>query len=105
LSADRRVFLPFFLIINCSSLLEMQLTIAITGIQVRPCNINTCYLAPVYTAAAASRFPNKVDDAYFRLLPSGQTTVTPEEAAMLAAIFVEEGELPARPAGASTCRS
>jgi hypothetical protein len=26
-----------------------------------------------------------LDDAYFRLLPSGQSTVTPEEAAVLAA--------------------
>jgi hypothetical protein len=57
--------------------------------------MNTCYLAPVYTAAAASRFP-KVDDACFRLLPSGQSTLTAEEAAMLAAVFAEHGELPAR---------
>jgi hypothetical protein len=40
-----------------------------------------------------------LDDAYFRLLPSGQNTVTPEEAAVLAAVFAEDGELPARPAG------
>jgi hypothetical protein len=40
-----------------------------------------------------------VDDGYFRLLPSGQSTVTPEEAAALAAVFAEDGELPARPAG------
>jgi hypothetical protein len=42
-----------------------------------------------------------LDDAYFRLLPSGQSTVTPEEAAALAAVFAEDGELPARPAGTS----
>jgi hypothetical protein len=46
-----------------------------------------------------------IPSLYFRLLPSGQPTVTPEEAAMLAAIFAEEGELPARPAGASTWSS
>jgi hypothetical protein len=39
-----------------------------------------------------------LDETYFRLLPSGQSTVTPEEAAMLATIFAEDGELPARPA-------
>src|ERR1700687_915567 len=33
--------------------------------------------------------------------PSGQTAVTAEEAAMLAAVFAEDGELPARPAGIS----
>jgi hypothetical protein len=38
----------------------------------------------------------------FRLLPSGQSTVTAEEAAMLAVVFAEDGELPARPAGTST---
>ena len=42
-----------------------------------------------------------LDDAYFRLLPSGQSTVTPEEAAVLAAVFAEDGELPARPTGTS----
>ncbi len=62
-----------------------------------PRNMNTYYLAPVYTVAAATRFP-KVDDTYFRLLPSGQTTVTVEEGAMLAAVFAEDGELLARPA-------
>jgi hypothetical protein len=46
-----------------------------------------------------------LDDTYFRLLPSGQSTVTAEEAAMLAAVFAEDGELPARPAGASTWSS
>jgi hypothetical protein len=43
-----------------------------------------------------------LDDTYFRVLPSGQSTVTAEEATMLAAVFAEDGELPARPAGAST---
>jgi hypothetical protein len=38
-----------------------------------------------------------LDDTYFRLLPSGQTTVTAEEDAMLAAILAEDGDLPARP--------
>jgi hypothetical protein len=42
-----------------------------------------------------------LDETYFRLLPSGQSTVTAEEAAMLAAVFGEDGELPARPAGTS----
>jgi hypothetical protein len=39
-----------------------------------------------------------LDGTYFRLLPSGQGTVSAEEAAMLAASFAEDGELPARPA-------
>jgi hypothetical protein len=43
-----------------------------------------------------------LDDTYFRVLPSGQSTVTAEEAAMLAVVFAEDGELPARPAGTST---
>jgi hypothetical protein len=37
-----------------------------------------------------------LDENYFRLLPSGQSNVTTEEAAMLAAMFGEGGELPAR---------
>jgi hypothetical protein len=37
-----------------------------------------------------------LDENYFRLLPSGQNIVTAEEAAMLAAMFGEDGELPAR---------
>jgi hypothetical protein len=45
-----------------------------------------------------------LDDTYFRVLPSGQSTVTAEEAAT-AALFAENGELPARPAGASTWSS
>jgi len=44
--------------------------------------------------------PDQIDGEYFRLLPSGQTTVAAEEAAMLATIFAEDGELPARPANA-----
>jgi hypothetical protein len=40
-----------------------------------------------------------IDEGYARMLPSGQTTVTEEEAALLKAIFSEDGELPARPAG------
>jgi hypothetical protein len=43
---------------------------------------------------------DQIDGEYFRLLPSGQTTVAAEEAAMLASIFAEDGELPARPANA-----
>ena len=43
-----------------------------------------------------------LDDTYFRVLPSGQSTVTAEEAAMLEAVFADDGELPARPAGTST---
>jgi hypothetical protein len=39
-----------------------------------------------------------LDDTYFRLLPSGQSAVTAEVAAMLAVVFAEDGELPARPA-------
>jgi hypothetical protein len=38
-----------------------------------------------------------LDESYFRLLPSRQSVVTAEEAAMLAAVFGEDGELPARP--------
>jgi hypothetical protein len=50
----------------------------------------------------AARVPaDALDETYFRLLPSGQSTVTAEEAAMLAAVFGEDGELPARPAGTS----
>jgi hypothetical protein len=37
-----------------------------------------------------------IDERYFTLLPSGASTVTTEEAAMLAAVFGEDGELPAR---------
>jgi hypothetical protein len=33
---------------------------------------------------------NALDETYFRLLPSGQSTVTAEEAAMLAAVFGED---------------
>jgi hypothetical protein len=61
---------------------------------------------PAISFSPAEWLPaDALDDAYFRLLPSGQTTVTAEEAAMLAAVFAEEGELPARPAGASTWSS
>ena len=38
-----------------------------------------------------------LDENYFRLLPYGQSIVTTEEATMLAAVFGEDGELPARP--------
>jgi hypothetical protein len=48
--------------------------------------------------------PDSLDDTYFRLLPSGQSTVTVEEAAMLAAVFGEDGELPARPAATAQWR-
>ena len=37
-----------------------------------------------------------IDEHYFRLLPVGQTAVTAEEAAMLADVFGEDGELPAQ---------
>jgi hypothetical protein len=40
-----------------------------------------------------------LDDAYVRLLPSEAVTVTALEAKMLATVFGEDGELPARPAG------
>jgi hypothetical protein len=43
--------------------------------------------------------PDALDDTLFRLLPSGVTTITAEEAAMLAAVFGEDGEMPARPMG------
>jgi hypothetical protein len=36
-----------------------------------------------------------IDERYFTLLPSGASTVTAEDAAMLAAVFDEDGELPA----------
>jgi hypothetical protein len=37
-----------------------------------------------------------IDEQYFQLLPSGQSTVTDEEAAMLTKAFGEDGELPAK---------
>jgi hypothetical protein len=37
-----------------------------------------------------------LDENYLRLLPSGQDNVTAEEGAMLAAMFAENGKLPAR---------
>ena len=40
--------------------------------------------------------PESLDETYFRLLPSGASEVTAEEAEMLAAMFGENGELPAR---------
>jgi hypothetical protein len=40
--------------------------------------------------------PTPFDENYFRLLPSGQDNVTAEEGAMLAAMFAENGKLPAR---------
>lgn len=39
---------------------------------------------------------DSIDENYFRLLPSGQSIVTAEEAAMLADVFREDGALPAR---------
>jgi hypothetical protein len=42
--------------------------------------------------------PDSLDDTYFRLLPSG-APVTDMEAKMLAAVFGEAGEMPARPLG------
>jgi hypothetical protein len=42
-----------------------------------------------------------IDEGYTRMLPSGQTTVTEEEAAILEAVFAEEGPIPARPARVS----
>jgi hypothetical protein len=38
-----------------------------------------------------------LDENYFRLLPYGQSVVTTEEATMLAAMFGEDDEVPARP--------
>jgi hypothetical protein len=40
--------------------------------------------------------PESLDEDYFRLLPSGSNELTAEEAAILAAVFGEEGELPAK---------
>ena len=37
-----------------------------------------------------------IDERYFQFLPAGANSVTAEEAAMLAAVFGEDGELPAR---------
>ena len=39
--------------------------------------------------------PKQVDDAYFRILPTGQSEITVEEIAELAALFGEDGELAA----------
>ena len=41
-------------------------------------------------------WPESIDEQYFRLLPSGQKSVTDEDAAMLAMIFDDSGELPAK---------
>jgi hypothetical protein len=58
---------------------------------------------PPYSAHTAGSFglpewfaPEALDGIYFRLLPMGQNEVTAEEAAMLGAVFDEEGEMPAR---------
>ena len=40
--------------------------------------------------------PESLDESYFRLLPTGSSEVAAEEAAILAALFGEDGELPAR---------
>jgi hypothetical protein len=40
-----------------------------------------------------------LDDTYFRLLSSGHSTVTAEEAAMLAAVFGEDGGVAGRHGG------
>ncbi len=40
--------------------------------------------------------PESIDEQYFRLLPSGQSTVSDEQATMLAGIFDKDGELPAK---------
>jgi hypothetical protein len=40
-----------------------------------------------------------LDDTYFRVLPSGPSSMTVEEAAMLATVFGEDGEIPAQPMG------
>jgi hypothetical protein len=40
--------------------------------------------------------PDAIDEHYFRLPPVGQGAVTVEEAAMLADVFGEDGELPAQ---------
>jgi hypothetical protein len=54
---------------------------------------------PALAFAPAEWLPaDALDDTYFRLLPFGQATVTAEEAAMLRAVFAEDGELPARSA-------
>jgi hypothetical protein len=39
---------------------------------------------------------DSIDEQYFRLLPSGQSAVTDEEAAMLGRVFGENGQLPAK---------
>jgi hypothetical protein len=43
--------------------------------------------------------PDTIDDTLFGLLPTGVTTITAEEAAMLAAVFGQDGEMPARAVG------
>jgi hypothetical protein len=40
--------------------------------------------------------PESIDEQYFRLLPSGQSAVTDQEVAILADVFGDDGELPAR---------
>jgi hypothetical protein len=51
---------------------------------------------PVSFSAAEWLAPDALDETYFRLLPTGQNEVTVEEAAMLAAVFGKDGEMPAR---------
>jgi hypothetical protein len=40
--------------------------------------------------------PESLDESYFRLLPTGTGELTAEEVEMLAAVFGEDGEIPAR---------
>jgi hypothetical protein len=48
------------------------------------------FAAPEWLAADA------LDDGYFRLLPAGMNVIMADEAAMLARVFAEDGELAAR---------
>jgi hypothetical protein len=48
------------------------------------------FMAPEWLRADA------IDEGYYRLLPVEQSTVTTEEASMLAAVFGEDSDLPAR---------
>jgi hypothetical protein len=78
---------------------EAVLTVGVTHHE-RVAVIRRIRRTPALSFAPAEWLPSDaLDDTYFRLLPTGENSVTPEEAAMLAAVFGEDGEIPARPLG------
>jgi len=76
---------------------EAVLTIGVSRHE-RLCVIRRVRKTPGVAFAPPEWLPaDALDENYFRLLPYGQSIVTTEEATMLAAVFGEDGELPARP--------